>query len=60
MSIIDGYKPAELSEELGVKVGTLANWRSTGKGPKFVRIAGRIHYMRADVEQWLTDQINAA
>ncbi|WP_313679762.1 helix-turn-helix transcriptional regulator [Corynebacterium stationis] len=60
MRIIDGYKPAELSEELGVNVGTLANWRSTGKGPKFVRIAGRIHYMRTDVEQWIQDQINAA
>ena len=60
MSIIDGYKPAELAEELGVKVGTLANWRNSNKGPKFVRIAGRIHYMRTDVQEWIQKQINAA
>lgn len=60
MKIIDAYLPAALADELGVAVSTLANWRSANKGPKFVRIAGRIHYMRSDVDQWLQDQINAA
>lgn len=60
MRIIDSFKPEELAQELGSTTGTLANWRSRNKGPKFVRIAGRIHYMRTDVEQWIQDQINAA
>lgn len=60
MKIIDGYKPAELAEGIGTTTGTLANWRSKGQGPKFVRIAGRVFYLKSDVEQWLTDQINAA
>lgn len=60
MRIIDSFKPEELAQELGSTTGTLANWRSRGKGPKFVRIAGRIHYMRTDVEQWIQNQINAA
>lgn len=60
MRIIDSFKPEELAQELGSTTGTLANWRSTGKGPKFVRIAGRIHYMRKDVEKWIESQINAA
>lgn len=55
----DSFTPAELSEELGVTVGTLATWRSSKPrcGPEFHRIAGRIHYMRTDVEQWLADEI---
>ena len=60
MKLIDGFRPAELSQEIGVTVCTLATWRSVGKGPKFVRIAGRIHYMRTDVQEWLQNQINAA
>lgn len=55
--IPDSFTPAELSKELGVTVGTLATWRSTNRGPKFVRIANRIHYMRTDVEQWIADEI---
>ena len=55
--IPDSFTPAELSEELGVSVHTLNTWRSRKKGPRFVRIAGRIHYMRTDVEQWINDEI---
>lgn len=55
--IPDAYKPQELANELGVSVHTLNTWRSRKKGPRFVRIAGRIRYMRTDVEQWLADEI---
>ena len=60
MRLIDAYKPQELATELGVSVHTLNTWRSRNKGPKFVRIAGRIHYMRTDVQEWIQSQINAA
>lgn len=57
MALIDSIKPDELATELGVTKSTLATWRSRGKGPEFKRIAGRIHYMRDDVEQWIDEQI---
>ena len=62
MRLLDSLTPAELSQEIGVTVDTLATWRSSKprRGPKPTRVAGRIHYMRTDVEQWIQDQINAA
>lgn len=33
-------------------VGTLANWRSQGIGPAFVKIAGRVLYPLADVQAY--------
>lgn len=40
--------PAELSARWGLSVGTLANWRSSGRGPAFSKIGG-IRYSMADV-----------
>ena len=34
----DLLTPAELAVMLGMSVRTLANWRSTGKGPPYVKI----------------------
>lgn len=31
---------------------TLANWRTCGHGPKYVKIGGRILYRTADIEEW--------
>ena len=33
--------------------GTLANWRSQGKGPPFIRVAGQIRYRRNAVDDWM-------
>lgn len=35
--------PDEVSELLHVSVRTLANWRSDGKGPAFIRTGAAIH-----------------
>ncbi|WP_312714327.1 helix-turn-helix transcriptional regulator [Corynebacterium flavescens] len=56
----DTIDTQELAGRIGIAPSTLNTWRSRGKGPKFVRIAGRIRYMRTDVENWLNDQISAA
>jgi excisionase family DNA binding protein len=40
-------------EYLTVPVGTLANWRYQGKGPRFVKIGRHVRYRRSDVEAWL-------
>ena len=35
-----------------VTVGTLANWRSKGKGPQYKQMGSRVVYTLADVEAW--------
>lgn len=35
-----------------VSVKTLANWRSTGTGPAYTKIGGRVFYAIGDVERW--------
>ncbi|WP_064931735.1 helix-turn-helix transcriptional regulator [Mycolicibacterium peregrinum] len=49
----------EVSTELGIPVGTLRYFRSTGKGPASFRLAGRIRYRRSEVLQWVVDQERA-
>lgn len=46
----------ELAAMLGVSEGTLANWRTDGGGPQFVRVGRAIRYRAADVEQWIADR----
>ncbi|MFM2090724.1 MAG: Achromobacter phage Mano, partial [Planctomycetota bacterium] len=35
-----------------IGLGTLANWRSLGNGPKYLKLGGRILYPRTAVEAW--------
>jgi len=50
-----GYAtPAEAAEYLGVARQTLANWRSLGKGPRFVRRGRLVRYAWCDLDAWLT------
>lgn len=35
-----------------ISVSTLNNWRSTGGGPPFMKIGGKVLYPRAGLEQW--------
>jgi predicted DNA-binding transcriptional regulator AlpA len=44
---------AEVASLLGVTKETLANHRSAGKGPKFVKLVGRIKYRKCDVEAFI-------
>jgi helix-turn-helix protein len=39
---------------------TLANWRSAGKGPKFIKAGHKILYRVADVHQWLESRVFAS
>lgn len=46
--------PKDLSERYKGRVTerTLANWRSTGQGPRFVKIGGRVMYPVEKVIEW--------
>lgn len=40
--------------------GTFANWRSLGKGPRYMRDGlpgSRVYYLRADLDSWLKKQL---
>lgn len=46
--------PAELVERYKqtITIRTLANWRSTGEGPRYTKIGGRVLYPANAVAEW--------
>lgn len=54
------YTSAEAAARLGLTTATLAAYRSTGTGPKFIKIGGRgraaIVYRRPDLDEWAQRQ----
>ncbi|WP_024287937.1 AlpA family transcriptional regulator [Cellulomonas sp. KRMCY2] len=42
MSTTTLLSPLDASEALGVSVQTLANWRSSGRGPAYCRVGERV------------------
>jgi predicted site-specific integrase-resolvase len=45
--------PDEAARRLGVESSTLANWRWSGRGPKYVKLGGRVRYRAADLAEYL-------
>lgn len=47
----DFLTPLELSKRWKgmIGIGTLANWRASRKGPRYVKVGGRVLYKLADV-----------
>jgi predicted DNA-binding transcriptional regulator AlpA len=41
---------------LGVSISTLAKWRVSGKGPRFVKLGSKVAYRTSDLEDWLEAQ----
>jgi predicted DNA-binding transcriptional regulator AlpA len=52
----DLIKDSELSAEWQISTKTLANKRSRGEGPPFVRIGRTIRYSRSACAEWLAAQ----
>ncbi|WP_240745103.1 MULTISPECIES: helix-turn-helix transcriptional regulator [unclassified Microbacterium] len=50
----------ETAQYLRVRPKTLRNWSSLGKGPKTLRLGGRVVYRRADVLAFRDNQAVAA
>lgn len=49
--------PSEVARELRRAEKTLAQWRSLGRGPRFVKIEGRIAYRAADLDAYLRGEV---
>lgn len=49
--------PIEVAQCSGIKVGTLARWRSMGIGPRFVKIGRTVHYPKEEIVRCLSENI---
>lgn len=47
------YSAKEAAFALGMSVKTLANWRSNGFGPAYIKIGNRVLYPISDLEEWV-------
>ena len=45
--------PTEVSELLGVPIGTLKMWRYRRTGPRWLKLGRHIRYRSADISDWL-------
>ena len=50
------WSTRETADRLRLRHGTLANRRSKGLGPRFVKVGRRVAYRVLDVEEWLNAQ----
>lgn len=48
--------PETLSDRLGVRLTTLAEWRIKGRGPAFLRVGRSPRYRPESVDSWLLSQ----
>lgn len=49
--------PTEVAQCSGIKIGTLARWRSMGVGPRFVKIGRTVHYPKEEIVRCLSENI---
>lgn len=50
----DRISPAELANQIGVSVGTLAVWRCTGRYEiPYIKIGSKVYYRGSDVQKFL-------
>lgn len=45
--------PKQAAETFGLNEGTLANWRSQKRGPKYYKVGRLVKYRLEDVEAWV-------
>ena len=51
--------PKEAAERLRTSVGTLANWRVTGTGPRFIKLGRKVLYPVAELEAFEQRQLRS-
>jgi excisionase family DNA binding protein len=51
--------PEQVSEYLGIPLGTLYQWRHRGRGPRSFRLGNHVRYEWRDVEDWLNASLSA-
>lgn len=51
--IAERMKPDKASEYLGCSQMTLARMRHEGRGPRYVKLGGRVFYRKADLDAYV-------
>lgn len=52
--------PAQTAEILGVGIKTLERWRSTGEGPRFVKLSpGTVRYRAVDLNTFVAERVKS-
>jgi hypothetical protein len=44
--------PGKVAKRYRIAEGTLANWRSAGRGPRFFKLGGRVYYAAWALDEW--------
>ena len=44
---------ADAADYIGLKTRTLDNWRTAGKGPRFVKLGRRVVYQRDELDRYV-------
>ena len=52
----DYLRPAQVGEIMGWSLNTLANYRSRGEGPPYVKVRNRVLYPVVDLDRWIAEQ----
>ena len=52
--------PEEAAERLGTQRSTLDNWRWAGKGPRYIKVGGRVRYRLVDLADWLDTRVRTS
>ncbi len=50
------YRPEDIEQVYGYPMGSLANDRSNGVGPRYFKVGRKIFYYADEFENWLTSQ----
>jgi predicted DNA-binding transcriptional regulator AlpA len=43
----------DAADYIGLSISTLAKWRITGFGPRYIKAGARVLYDRADLDEWM-------
>jgi len=60
MSQVVHLLPREVAERLRLSVGTLANFRCTGEGPRYVKLGRKILYLLDELQAWERSRLRSA
>ncbi len=47
------YDPKTTAQYIKLAPSTLANWRCAGRGPKYIKLGGRVLYRKSAVDAYL-------
>ncbi len=53
---IERLRVRDAADYVGLSISTLAKWRITGFGPRYIKAGARVLYDRADLDEWLVSR----